>query len=69
MQKLYSNIINFTKQLVKTPSQNGIDSEKKIADLVFKKLFQFGFSPKIIGSKKHPSVFCKINKNSNRKTI
>jgi succinyl-diaminopimelate desuccinylase len=69
MKKLYSDIINFTRQLVETPSQNGIDSEKRIADLVFKKLSQFGFSPKIVGDKKHPSVFCKINKNSNGKTI
>lgn len=69
MEKIYSDIISFTKQLVKTPSQNGIDSEKRIASLVFKKLSQFGFSPKIIGNKKHPSVFCKINKNSNGKTI
>ena len=69
MKKLYPNIINFTKQLVEMPSQNGIDSEKRIADLVFKKLSQFGFSPKIIGGKKHSSVFCKINKNSNEKTI
>lgn len=69
MQKLYSDIINFTKQLVEISSQNGIDSEKRIADLVFKKLSQFGFSPKIIGNKKHPSVFCKINKNPSGKTI
>lgn len=69
MEKIYSNIIEFTKRLVETPSQNGIDSEKKMADLVFKKLTQFGFSPKIIGSKKHPSVFCKITKNQKGKTI
>jgi len=69
MEKIYSDIIKFTKQLVETPSQNGIDSEKKMADLVFKKLSSFGFSPKIIGTKKHPSVFCKINKNTKGKTI
>lgn len=69
MQKIYSDIINFTKQLVETPSQNGIDSEKKVADLVFKKLASFGFPPKIIGDKEHPSVFCKIIKNQKGKTI
>lgn len=63
-------IINFLKELVRTPSQNGIDSERRVADLVFKKLAQFGFSPKIIGTKKHPSVFCKIiNRASSGKTI
>ncbi len=69
MEKIHFDIINFTKQLVKTPSQNGIDSEKKVADLVFRKLKDFGFSPKIIGSKEHPSVFCKISKNPRGKTI
>lgn len=69
MEKLYLDIIKFTKQLVKTPSQSGIDSEREVADLVLKKLSQFGFSPKIIGSKKHPSVFCKINKNPKGKTV
>jgi len=69
MKKDFSDIINFTKQLVNTPSQNSINSEKEIANLVFKKLSGFGFSPKIIGGKKHPSVFCKIIKNPRGKTI
>lgn len=69
MKKIYSDIINFTKRLVETPSQNGVNSEKKIADLVFKKLSSFGFSPKTIGDKKHPSIFCKITKNQKEKTI
>ena len=69
MKKLYKDIIKFTKQSVETPSQNGIDSEKKIANLVSKKLSSFGFSPKIIRNKKHPSVFCRINKNPKGKTI
>lgn len=62
-------IIQFLKHLVETPSQNGLDSEEKIAKLVWEKLSSFGFSPKIIGNKKHPSVFCKINKNPKGKTI
>jgi len=69
MEKTYSDIIKFTKRLVETPSQNGIDSEKKIANLVFKKLASFGFSPKIIGDKRHPSVFCEIKKSPKGKTI
>lgn len=69
MKKTYSGIIKFTKRLVETSSQNGIDSEKNIANLVFKKLASFGFTPKIIGDIRHPSVFCKINKNPKGKTI
>lgn len=69
MKRIYSDIIKFTKQLVETPSQNGIDSEKKIANLVFKKLKSFGFSSKIIGDKNHPSVFCRVVKNPKGKTI
>ncbi len=61
--------IQFLKQLVETPSQNGIDSEKKIANLVSKKLSSFGFSPRIVGDRKHPSVFCRINKNPKGNTI
>lgn len=69
MQKLYSDIITFTKQLVEIPSQSGVNSEEKIANLVAKKLFYFGFTPAIIGNKNHPSVFCKINKNLKSKTV
>ena len=69
MKRLHSDIINFTKQLIETPSQSGVNSEKKIADLVFKKLSFFGFSPKIIEDKNHPSVFCKIIENPKGKTI
>lgn len=69
MKEIYSDIIRFTKRLVETPSQNDIDSEKKIANVVSKKLSSFGFFPEIIGNKKHPSVFCRIIKNPKRKTI
>lgn len=69
METKYLNILKFTQELVKTPSQNGVDSEKKMAILVFKKLSSFGFSPKIIKNKDHPSVFCKIIKNPRGKTI
>lgn len=69
MEKLYLEIVNFTKQLVATPSQNDIDSEREIANLVFRKLSSFGFAPRIIGSKTHPSVFCRVKKNLGGKTI
>lgn len=69
MKKQTKEIIDFTKELVEIPSQNGIDSEKKIAKAIKEKLISFGFSPKIIGSKKHSSVYCKINNNPKAKTI
>lgn len=66
---LFKDIVKFTKLLVATPSQSGIDSEEKIANLVFKKLVSFNFFPQIIGDKKHPSVFCKIIKDKKYKTV
>jgi len=69
VKKTCPDIIKFTKQLVETPSQNGIDSEKQVANLVFKKLVSFGFTPEMIGDKRHPSVFCEIKKNPKGKII
>jgi len=69
MEKIIKEIINFTKKLVQTPSQNGIDSEREVAKLIFKKLKSFGFSPKIIGSKEHPSIICFLKKAGAKKTI
>jgi len=69
MQQYQKEIIEFTKQLVSTPSQNGIDSEKDVAKLVFQKLTDFGFDPQIIGPKDHPSVICEIKKSNSSKTI
>lgn len=62
-------IIEFTKQLVETPSQSHIDSESAIANLVFEKLKSFGFNPEIVGPKEHPSVVCHIKKQNFSKTI
>jgi len=62
-------IIEFTQKLVTTPSQNFIDSESDIANLVFEKLKDFGFTPKIKGPKEHPSVICYIKKENSSKTI
>ena len=69
MQQYQKEIIEFTKQLVSTPSQNGIDSEKDVAKLVFQELTDFGFEPQIIGPKDHPSVICEIKKSNSSKTI
>lgn len=62
-------IIGFTRQLVVTPSQNFIDSENGVVNLVFEKLKGFGFSPEIIGPKEHPSIICNIKKENAPKTI
>jgi len=69
MQQYQKEIVEFTKQLVSTPSQNGIDSEKDVAKLVFQELTDFGFEPQIIGPKDHPSVICEIKKSNSSKTI
>ncbi|MBZ9572746.1 M20 family metallopeptidase [Patescibacteria group bacterium] len=68
-KKISQEIIKFTQQLVKIPSQNGIDPEKDIVKLIAKKLKSFGFSPKIIGPSKHPSVICFLKKPNAKKVI
>ena len=69
-QKTITNeIIKFTQELVKIPSQNEFDSEKRVANLIFKKLKKIGFNPKIIGPQNHPSVICLIKKPKPKKTI
>lgn len=62
-------IIEFTSQLVAIPSQNYIDSESGVANLVFEKLKSFSFNPKIVGPKEHPSIICHIQKEGSLKTI
>ncbi|NIM46913.1 MAG: M20/M25/M40 family metallo-hydrolase [Candidatus Aenigmarchaeota archaeon] len=69
MNEISQKIIKFTKELVVIPSQNGIDSEKAIAHVVFDKLISFGFKPEIIGPKEHSSVICHIKKQNSNKTI
>lgn len=69
MNKVSKNIIEFTKELVAIPSQNGIDSENAIAKAVFNKLVSFGFKPEIIGAENHPSVICFLTKEKTNKTI
>jgi len=69
MNKISKDIIEFAKELIAIPSQNGIDSENTIAKAVFDKLAGFGFNPEIIGAENHPSVICNIQKKNSRKTI
>jgi succinyl-diaminopimelate desuccinylase len=69
MDNITKQIIEFTQKLVTTPSQNFIDSESGVANLVFEKLNDFGFKPEIVGPKEHPSVICHIKKKNSSKTI
>ena len=69
MDNIIDQITKFTQKLVATPSQNFIDSESGVANLVFKKLKDFGFKPEIVGPKEHPSVICHIKKENTTKTI
>jgi len=69
MNSISQKIIEFTKELIIIPSQNGIDSENAIAKAVFDKLVSFGFKPEIIGAENHPSVICFIKKDNSDKTI
>lgn len=69
MLKVREEIVRFTQQLVQTLSQTDIDGETAVAKLVFEKLKSFGFAPKIIGPKKHPSVICSVKKPNSKKTI
>lgn len=69
MDEKIKEIIEFTRQLVMTPSQNFIDSESGVANLVFEKLKGFGFKPEIVGPEDHPSVICHIKKENSSKTI
>ncbi len=69
MKNMVKKIIKFTRELVRIPSQNGINSEESIAKFIFNKLKNFGFSPKIIGPKEHPSVICFLKKPKAEKTI
>ena len=69
MDDITKQIVEFTQKLVATPSQNFIDSESGVANLVFEKLKGFGFKPEIIGPKERPSVICNIKKENSSKTI
>ncbi len=69
MEKATKEIVRFVQELVRIPSQNGINPEKALAKFIFEKLKGFGFSPKMIGSKTRPSVVCFLKKPKAKKTI
>lgn len=69
MNEISRYIIEFTKELVAIPSQNGIDSENEIAKVVFNKLVSFGFKPEVIRAENHSSIICFIKKEKTDKII
>lgn len=62
-------IIKFCQELVRTPSQNGIENEKEIAQVISKRLKQLKIKHEIIGSKERPSVLAKIGKKTGKRFI
>lgn len=52
------NLIKFLQKLVQTPSENGINSLKLIAEVVSQELKKFGLKPILIGDEKTLSVLC-----------
>ncbi|MDI6602630.1 MAG: ArgE/DapE family deacylase [Patescibacteria group bacterium] len=64
-----SEIIKFCQKLVKTPSQNGIENEKEIAQVISKRLKQLKIKHRLIGSKERPSILAKIGKKGKKRFI
>jgi len=69
MKGLSEKIISFAQELIQIPSQNGIDGEREVAQLVFSRLQELGFQPELIGDEERPSVICYIKKREGAKTI
>ena len=67
VKKEKNKIINFLRQLIRIPSQNGINDEKECAHFIKDVLNEFGIKVKIIGKKSRPSLMSKIGKG--RKTL
>lgn len=67
IQSKEKEIIAFIQELIRTPSQNGVDPEYKIAKIVSNRLKKFGFKPILIGEKKRPSLLCYCNKGKGKK--
>ena len=60
-------ITSFLQELVRAPSQNGIDPERNIAALIYKRLKRFGLKPSLlVGEKNRPTILCYCNKSKGR---
>lgn len=60
-------IIVSLQELIKIPSQNGINPERDIADFIRRKLKKFGFEPILVGDRNRPSILCYCNKSKGKK--
>lgn len=60
LEKNEKEIIGFIQKLVQTPSQNGINPEIKITEVISQKLIDFGLKPEFIGNKNRPSILCRV---------
>jgi len=69
VEKKEDEIIKLLTQLVKIPSQNGIDDEREIAEFVVKFLRKFDFRPELVGDKRRPSISCHIGNRNSKKTL
>jgi len=69
LEKNEKELVRFIQRLVQTPSQNGIDPEKNVAQVIVKKLKEFCFNPQLVGNKSRPSVLCSVNKASGKKLL
>ncbi len=65
-----AELVDFLRQLIATPSQNGVDTEQEAAELIAAKLSQFGFAPRLLGDPTRPSVLCDYGpRRAARKTL
>lgn len=69
LEKNEKELVRFIQNLVQTPSQNGINPEQNVAQIIVKKLKEFGFGPQLVGDKERPSVLCSVNKSSGKKLL
>lgn len=69
LEKNERKIIGFIQKLTQIPSQNGIDPEKNVAQVVVRQLKSFDFHPELVGDESRPSVVCRINKSSDQKLL
>lgn len=65
-----TQLLEFLQQLVATPSQNGVDTEQAVAELIAGRLQDFGFAPRLLGDPVRPSVLCDFApRQTGRKTL
>lgn len=63
------NLISFLQQIVRIPSQDGLDFLKPIIKAVSQELKKFGFKPILIGEKTNQSILCFCGRKGTGKTL